>query len=131
MKRELMKVFMVGFCVLFVATTATAHHSTSAEFDAFNPIKFTGTVSQVAWLSPHIYTHIDVKEADGSVVTYKVEGGAPNSLYRRGWRLDSLKPGDVVTVDGIRAKRAESPNVGRANITTADGIEMFTGNAPR
>jgi DNA/RNA endonuclease YhcR with UshA esterase domain len=111
--------------LLVAAAPLTAHHSISAEFDTTKPITFTGTIKQVDWMNPHIYTHVEVKGADGTVTVYKVEGGPPNSLYRQGWRKDSLKAGDVVTVNGIRAKSATSMNIGVATITTADGKRVF------
>ena len=52
-------------------------------------------------MNPHIYTHVEVKGADGKPVVYRVEGGPPNALFRQGWRMDSLKIGDTVTVHGI------------------------------
>ena len=109
---------------------AEAHHSTAAEFDTRKPITFTGTVKKVQWMNPHIYTHVEVKTADGNTVVYRVEGGAPNSLYRSGWRMDSLKVGDKVTVTGFRAKNEESMHVGQATITTADGKRVFAGRGP-
>jgi hypothetical protein len=114
---------------LLTASLALGHHSISAEFDVNSPISFTGTVKAVDWLNPHIYTHVEVEGAGGAVTTYKVEGGPPNALFRRGWRKESLKPGDVVTVEGIRAKSAESMNIGRATITTQDGLTPFSGSA--
>jgi hypothetical protein len=111
--------------LLVAAAPLTAHHSISAEFDTTKPITFTGTIKQVDWMNPHIYTHVEVKGADGAVTVYKVEGGPPNSLYRNGWRKDSLKAGDVVTVNGIRAKSPTSMNIGVATITTADGKRVF------
>ena len=60
-------------------------------------------------------------------MVYRVEGGPPNSLFRQGWRKDSLKVGEEVTVTGIRAKREDSMNIGQATITTADGRRMFAG----
>jgi DNA/RNA endonuclease YhcR with UshA esterase domain len=112
--------------LLVAASPLTAHHSISAEFDTSKPITFTGTIKQVDWMNPHIYTHVEVKAPDGTVTVYKVEGGPPNSLFRNGWRKDSLKAGDVVTVNGIRAKSATSPNIGVATITTADGKRVFS-----
>jgi uncharacterized protein DUF6152 len=117
--------------VLSVTVPLAAHHSVSAEFDSSKPITFTGTVKKVDWMNPHIYTHVETKGPDGKLVVYKVEGGPPNSLYRQGWRKDTLKVGDTVTVSGIRAKIATSMNVGQATITTADGKRYFGGSNPQ
>ena len=107
--------------------TARAHHSVAAEFDANKPIEFKGTIKKVDWTNPHIYTSVEAKTPDGKTVVYRVEGGPPNSLFRQGWRKDSLKVGEEVTVKGIRAKRDDSMNIGQASITTADGRRMFAG----
>ena len=120
---------IAAVCALAVAMPLLAHHSVSAEFDVNQPIEFEGVVKQVDWLNAHIYTLIDVTSGDGTVQTYRVEGGAPNSLFRRGWRKDTLAVGAHVTVEGIRAKSAESTNVGRATITTDDGTRVFSGAA--
>ena len=109
----------------------SAHHSTAAEFDNSKPISFTGVVTKIQWMNPHIYTHIEVKDADGKAITYRVEGGPPNQLYRQGWRMDSLKIGQTVTVSGLRAKNEASVHIGQATITTADGKRVFVGTAPR
>ena len=104
-----------------------AHHSVSAEFDTSKPVSFTGTVKKVEWTNPHIYTQIETKGPDGKTIVYRVEGGAPNSLYRQGWRKETLKVGETVTVTGIAAKREGSMNVGSATITTSDGKRMYGG----
>jgi hypothetical protein len=92
----------------------SAHHAVTAEFDQNKPITFTGTIKVVEWANPHIYTQVEVKGPDGKTVVYRVEGAAPNSLFRQGWRPDTLKPGDVVTVSGIRSKSDTSTNIERS-----------------
>ena len=87
-------------------------------------------MKKVDWINPHIYTNVEVKSPDGKMVVYRVEGGPPNALYRQGWRKDTLKVGDTVTVSGIRAKIATSMNVGQASIKTADGKTVLRGATP-
>jgi hypothetical protein len=100
-----------------------AHHSFAAQYDREKPITLTGTVTKVEWMNPHVYFYIDVKNGE-RVVNWAIEGGAPNSLYRNGWRRDSLKVGDQVTVEGWLAKDGTS----LANMRTAvlsDGTRVF------
>jgi hypothetical protein len=123
--KRMLSVFFVG--ALLAAIPAIAHHSVSAEFDTTKPIKFTGTIKKVDWTNPHIYTHVEAKDETGKLVVYRVEGGPPNSLFRQGWRKDTLKVGETVTVAGVRAKNLQSMNVGVASITTADGRRVFGG----
>jgi hypothetical protein len=122
-----MGVCTLGFGLFAAAAPVLAHHAVSAEFDRSKPITFTGTVKKVDWMNPHIYTHIESKDANGKAVVYEVEGGAPNSLFRSGWRPDSLKIGETVTVSGSRAKNENSYRVGTATITKADGTRVFGG----
>jgi len=123
MRKSLLSLVIAGS--LLMAIPVVAHHSISAEFDTTKPITFTGVVKKVAWMNPHIYTHVEVKQPNGSVIEYRVEGGPPNALYRSGWREDSLKVGETVTVKGVRAKSETSMNVGTATITKADGTSVF------
>src|SRR3954462_7994431 len=129
MTRKLMGVWTLGFGLFAAVAPLLAHHAVSAEFDRNKPITFTGTVKKVDWMNPHIYTHIETKDASGKTVVYQVEGGAPNSLFRNGWRPDSLKVGETVSVTGSRAKSEKSFRVGSATITKADGTRVFGGPA--
>jgi len=116
---------LLAGAALLVTFPLAAHHSLTAEFDTTKPITFTGTVKKVDWMNPHIYTHVTVKQADGKVIEYRVEGGPPNALFRSGWRQDSLKIGETVTVSGLKAKSETSMNVGQATIKKADGTSVY------
>src|SRR5438067_7545570 len=129
MKRNLLSGFVLSVGLLSAAVPVLAHHAVSAEFDRNKPITFTGNVKQVDWMNPHIYTRIEAKDASGKTVVYEVEGGAPNALFRNGWRPTTLKPGEVVSVTGQRAKSETSFRVGSATITKADGTKVFGGPA--
>jgi hypothetical protein len=130
MTRKLL-IIILGIGVMVSAMPLFAHHSVSAEFDTTKTITFTGPVKAVEWGNPHIYTQVEAKDASGKVHIYRVEGGPPNSLYRAGWRSTTLKVGQIVTVTGNPAKNPSSPNVGQAKITTEDGKQVFSGNAPQ
>ena len=126
MKRGVLGLLVVG---LFMATVpAFAHHSFAAEYDAKKPIEIKGTVTKVEWLNPHIYYYVDVKGKDGKVINYAVEGGTPGQLYRQGWRKDSLKVGDEVTVEGFLAKDGSNTVNGR-KVTLPGGKRVFGGSA--
>ena len=129
MARKASVLFVTAIALVLGAATAWAHHSVAAEFDTSKPITFKGTIKKVDWTNPHIYTSVETKTPDGKSIVYRVEGGPPNALFRQGWRKDSLKVGEEVTVSGIRAKREDSMNIGQATITTADGRRMFAGGS--
>ena len=116
---------LVGALLAAGGVRMSAHHAVVAEFDPNQPITFKGAVKKIEWTNPHIYTSVETTASDGKTVVYRVEGGPPNALYRQGWRKDTLKVGDVVTVSGIRAKSATSMNVGQATITMSDGRKIF------
>ncbi len=114
-------ILSLGLGAVLGAIPLVAHHAVSAEFDNTKPVKFSGTVKSVDWMNPHIYVNIETKDESGKTIVYAVEGGAPNALFRQGWRKDTLKPGDAVQVSGIHAKRADSNRVGNAQIVMPDG----------
>ena len=129
MRRSLLSVFFTAASLVVVSGSMFAHHSVSGEFDQGQPIEFTGTVKAVQWLNPHIYTQVEAKDTSGNVKVWRVEGGAPNALYRQGWRKDSLKPGMSVTFKGIRGKNPESVNV-NGQLSSADGKKLWNGPGP-
>src|ERR1044072_8094514 len=88
-----------GFVAVALAAAAlSAHHSFSAEYNANDQVTVTGTITKVEWTNPHTWFFIDVKDPQGQVVNWAIEGGAPKVLYREGWKRNSLKVGDEVTV---------------------------------
>src|SRR5215210_6603229 len=93
----------VGF-LMAAAVPVVAHHAFSSEFDGNRPVKLTGVVTRMEWVNPHAWIHLDVKKPDGTVESWAVEGGTPNTLLRRGLRKTDLPAGTEITVDGYRAK---------------------------
>jgi len=117
-----------GAVLLITAASALAHHSFAAEYDAKKPVTLTGTVTKVEWMNPHIFFYVDVKDSEGKVTNWRGEGGNLSGLMRRGWRKDSLKVGDVVTIDGSLAKNGQ-PLVNARTVTLADGKKLFAGSS--
>ena len=101
-------VVLVGVGLLLAARPIVAHHAFAAEFDAAKPIKLTGAVTKLDWTNPHAWIYIDVKDETGKVANWGFELASPNGLMRTGWTRFSLKPGDVVTVEGSRAKNGSN-----------------------
>jgi DNA/RNA endonuclease YhcR with UshA esterase domain len=106
----------------------SAHHSFAAEYDANKPITVKGTVTKLEWMNPHARFYVDVKEPDGKITHWNFELGAIPVLVKQGWRRDSLKPGDEVTVDGSRAKDGSTTGNART-VKLADGRRVFGGSS--
>src|SRR5262245_27469221 len=130
-KETLMRTKMaVVLCLVGTLLTvgpAWAHHAFAAEFDANAPIKLSGTINKVEMINPHAWIHVDVKNQDGSTTTWMIEGGSPNTLFRRGLNRDTLPKGTAVVVEGYRAKDGSNRANGR-DITLSDGKKLFVGS---
>lgn len=112
-----------------IAGTATyAHHSFAAQYDSNQQVTLKGTITKVEWMNPHTYFYVDVADEGGKVVNWAVEGGAPNVLYREGWKPTSLKQGDRVTILGSRARNG-SNLVNALSFQLPDGRCVFAGTS--
>jgi len=115
---------------MLVATRpASAHHAFAAEFDATRPLLLKGTVVKWELVNPHSWIHLDVKNADGSVTRWMVEGGSPNSLFRLGFSRESLPKGTEIVVDGYQAKDGANRAVGKDLTFAKDGKRLFLGGS--
>ncbi|MEP6962110.1 MAG: DUF6152 family protein [Acidobacteriota bacterium] len=113
------------FLVLVFGATfpALAHHSFAAEFDDKQPVVLNGTVVKFDFMNPHSWIFVDVKKPDGTMEHWSVETGSTNALFRRGWRKDSLRAGDHVTIDAFRAKDG-SRTANASQVKLPDGRQI-------
>jgi hypothetical protein len=119
-----------AFLVALAVKSAPAHHSFAAEFDANKPFKMTGKVTKVEWMNPHTFFYMDVTdEKTGKVTNWGMEMGSPSILMRSGWRRDTMKVGDMVTVEGSLAKDGTPTGNARSVTLTASGKRLFAGSS--
>jgi hypothetical protein len=117
-----------SIAIVTIPAAVHAHHAFSAEFDQDKPIRLEGTVTKWEWINPHAWINLDVVNDAGEVEHWRVEGGAPNALIRRGWTKDSLPPGTEIVVEGFLARDGARRASGWG-ITFPDGRKLFVGSA--
>jgi hypothetical protein len=127
MERGIAEVSALVVVLGLLSNPLSAHHSFGAEYDASKPITLTGVVTNIEWTNPHSHLYLDVKDDKGHVVNWKLEGYGPGVLYRTGWKKDvTIRPGDVITVSGWRARDGGNWAHSR-EITLPGGRKMFFG----
>ena len=114
--------------LLVAVSPVWAHHSFSAEYDNNKQVHLEGVVTQMEWINPHTWIHIDVTGPDGKVTSWMIEGGSPNILLRRGFNKGSLEKGQKISIDGFQAKDGSNRANG-SNITYPDGKKLFLGSS--
>jgi len=122
------KVALVAGLFIALCAPLAAHHSFEAEYDFNKTLKVTGTVTKLEWMNPHARFYLDVTDENGKVTNWNFELGPIVILVRQGWRKDSLKPGDQVTVEGYLAKDGTALANAR-RVTLADGRRVFAGSS--
>ncbi|MEO8099955.1 MAG: DUF6152 family protein [Acidobacteriota bacterium] len=114
---------LIFLLVFGAAVPALAHHSFAAEFDDKQSVTLDGTVVKFDFMNPHSWIYLDVKNPNGVVEHWSVETGSTNALFRRGWRKDSLRAGDHVTITAFRAKDG-SRTANASQVKLPDGRQI-------
>ena len=128
MRTQLISAAAAALVVGAGMTSASAHHSFGAEFDRNAPVHLEGVVVEFEWVNPHSWLVVDITKEDGATERWRVEGGAPSALLRRGWNRNSLPAGTQVIVDGFQAKDGK-PRANARDIEFPDGRRLFIGSS--
>ena len=112
---------------LLFTSVSEAHHAFTAEFDMNQPVHLRGVVTKFDFQNPHTWIHMDVKDENGNVTNWAIEGGTPNVLIRKGITKKSLPIGTEIVVDGFRAKD-QSARATVLDVTFPDGRKILLGS---
>jgi hypothetical protein len=108
---------IAGLALFGAIVGVRAHHAFEAEYDAAKVISISGTVTKLDWINPHAFIVIDTKDQSGTIHSYRVEMGPPYALQRGGWKRDTIKIGDRVTVEGAAAAKNGKDEAGSMQTT--------------
>jgi len=123
MKGSVLTILAAAAVLVASVAPALAHHSFAAEFDTGKSVDFTGVVTKVEWMNPHVYFYVDVKDPKtGKVTNWGCEMGSPNGLTRQGWTRNMMKVGMIIRVEGSAAK--DGSNIANARNVTVDGKKL-------
>jgi len=127
--RHFLQAVAMAMCLASASPHVRAHHSFAAEFDVNRPVEFSGKVVKVELINPHSWIHLEVTTKSGGKEVWKVEGGSPNVLFRRGITKNSIPLGSELQVEGFQARDGGNRCVGRT-IKFADGRALFFDSTP-
>lgn len=123
-------VVLTGAALILFTGSAVAHHSFAAQYDINQPVDLTGAVTKIEWNNPHVYFYIDVlNEETGRIENWAWEMGAPAVIQRSGWSRNSMKIGDLVTVEGSRAKNGAPHGNARSVVLVRTGQRLGAGSS--
>jgi hypothetical protein len=105
-----------------------AHHASAADFDVTKLMVLQGSVKEVEWINPHAWLHLDVKDSDGKIAVWRIEGGSPEALALRKFPKESVTSGIEISITVYPARSGENLADG-ATITFKDGKRIFFGGS--
>jgi hypothetical protein len=127
MKHRHLRLFGAIALAFQLSSTASAHHSFAAQYDSSKPVEMRGTVTKVEWTNPHARVYIDVRDDTGQIANWNFEMASPNILVRNGWKQNTVKVGDRITVSGYLARKGERMGIAGA-VADANGKPIFESN---
>jgi hypothetical protein len=122
MKVNPVRLVVVILVLVFFQGSAFAHHG-SAAYDMTKTLTLKGVVTSYDFVNPHAEIRVDVTDSNGHTVNWIAETNNPGRLVRRGWGRNTLKPGDVITMEGNPVKSG-NPDLRLTKVVLADGTEL-------